>query len=298
MRFTGILGIVLLLLPACAQLPERDAAMRAVWKDAAREATRLRTEPKPLTRPVVVLGGYRAPPFHASGLAAGLVQLTSGRSADVLVLSFPLSSDLDSMAARVIRAVEDRWPSEDPDRTIGVDVVGISMGGVLARWAAVPAERRHRAGTQDADRGPTPVSAKRLNITRLFTLASPHQGAIRADWIAPDRAARDMRRGSAFLRTLDAEWPRADYELVCYTQRRDTIVGAARSAPPGHTPIQTSGTLLFSHLSATSNRVFWVDIARRLRDEPPLVSVSERPSEPAAVRAGPTAASSSAPAGF
>ena len=262
---------VLAVLPALIALAgcqlERDPGVRSAWERAVPDAQRMRGDPRPLARPVVVLGGYRSPPFHASGFAGGLVGLTSGRSADVLVLSFPLSSDLDEMARRVIDSVERRWPSTDQDQTIGVDVVGISMGGVLARWAALPPQRRHRGD----DKNPATEPGKRLRVERLFTLATPHQGALQADWIAPDRAARDMRRGSPMLRVLDAELPDAAYELVCYAHRGDGLVGTDRAAPAGRPRIETEGTVLFSHLLVTSNPVFQVDIARRLRGEPPLV---------------------------
>jgi hypothetical protein len=132
----------------------------------------------------------------------------------------------------------------------------------------VPAERRHR-GDQDTPQADT---GKRLRVERLFTLASPHQGAVQADWIAPDAAARDMRRGSPMLRVLDAELPDAGYELFCYTHRTDGMVGAERTAPSGRPRFETAGTVLFSHLFVTSNPVFQVDIARRLRGEPPLLS--------------------------
>lgn len=262
-----IVCLALIAMAGCSR--ERDARIRAAWTEARPDARRMRDNPRPLARPLVVLGGYHAPPIHATSLAGGLVGLTSGRHDDVLVLSYPLSSDLDSMADRVIRAVERRWPSHDAGQTIAVDVVGISMGGVLARWAAVPADRRRRGDGAEAPTG------KRLRVERLFTLASPHQGAAGADWIAPDSAARDMRRGSALLRVLDAELEAAGFELVCYTHRGDGLVGAERAAPPGRQPFRTEGPLLFNHLSVTSNPVFQVDIARRLRGEPPLLATPD-----------------------
>lgn len=137
------------------------------------------------------------------------------------------------------------------------DVVGISMGGLVARVLASP-----------QDGGPA------LRIKRLFMLATPHRGAKLARVVAPDRAARDMRPGSDFLGALDARLPSAGYELVCYAQLRDWWVGAGRAAPPGRVPIWTDtesvGARLFSHFQINFNRRVLRDVARRLRGEEPV----------------------------
>jgi hypothetical protein len=269
----GVVLVLLAFVGGCVHLPELNNEMQAARSLTTDEGVRMREEPQPLSRPLVILGGYRTVPLHATGMGGVLTQLSSGRSADVLVLSFPMGTDMDAMAARTIAAVERRWPSGDPERTVPVDVVGVCMGGVLARWAAIPAERRIRA-----ESGDPPQQTKQLQMARLFTISAPHQGTSLPRWVAPDQASRDMRSGSGLLRTLDAELPQGGYELVCYAQRNDPIVGVKRAAPPGYTPIESAGTIGLSHLSAASNRVFLVDIARRLRNEPPLVQTGTPPS--------------------
>lgn len=64
---------------------------------------------------------------------------------------------------------------------------------------------------------------------------------------------------------------------IPYAQLGDEIVGATRSAPPNQVPIWTRGTLLFSHWSITENPLILADLARSLRDEPPLLTPGPPP---------------------
>jgi pimeloyl-ACP methyl ester carboxylesterase len=236
--------------------------------------------PTPLARPVVVLNGYRGLPTLASRVARKLREMTSGRAEDFLAVSYWTSTDLDAIAAEVVRRVDEAWPSEDPERTVEVDVVGISMGGVVARWAAMAPEQRVREGEfeeRQAGRLPHSDRTKRLRIARLYTIATPHQGAVMANLVAPDAAARDLRTGSAFLAALDSALPGAGYELVCYAQTNDKMVGALHAAPQGTTPFWCSGTWAFSHFMAADNPMFLADIARRLRGEEPILKAGGAP---------------------
>jgi hypothetical protein len=224
------------------------------------ELRRMRADPTPLERPVVVLGGYKAWPVMAGALRGQLVRLTSQEPGDIIDVSYTLRGDIDKAVAIAIDRIERAFPSADPDRTREVDVVGISMGGLVARRAAM-------------DRG-----GKRLRIRRLFTLASPHGGAKLAERIRPDRASRDMRAGSAFLDELDRAWPGTADEVYPYAVLNDTWVGATRTMPPGHDgALWTRGSVVASHFTVSANRRIVADIALRLRGEPPL---SGAPSPP------------------
>jgi hypothetical protein len=57
---------------------------------------------------------------------------------------------------------------------------------------------------------------------------------------------------------------------VCYTRLRDSWVGARNTAPPRRDPIWTPGPLLLAHQTITLDPLIRTDIARRLRNEPPL----------------------------
>jgi len=228
------------------------------------EWRRLREEPKPLDRPIVVLNGYRGTVLRGLNLGADLRKLTSQERDDFLVISYPLASDIPDVARRVVREVQKRWPTDDPDHTIEVDVVGFSMGGLVGRYAAQDA---HLSSCE-----------RRLNVRRLFTLATPHRGA-RSARLALDRAVSQMMPGGMFLSSLDETFVDCGYELIPYAHTNDWIVGARNAAPPGQQPIWTAGTATFSHFTVTTDRRILVDIARRLRGEAPLAMPSEPPSD-------------------
>src|SRR6185436_19763755 len=154
--------------------------------------------------------------LHCELVAARLAALTGGERPDILPISYPFGTDLDRIAAEVVRKVEARWPSAAPDATVEIDVVGLSMGGIVARWAELPPGQRVRGSAIAARPGPEAPGAKRLRIVHLYTLSSPHRGAVMADRLTPDHAARDLQQGSPLLTTLDAALPAARYELVCY----------------------------------------------------------------------------------
>lgn len=238
--------------------------------DQARQAALARLDgiDAPLPRPLMVLDAWHHPPISAAGLRRRLVDLTGARDEDTLAISFTVLFSIEAAARRAVNRIEERWPSDDPNETIEVDVVGYSMGGIVARYAAdmwdqLPPESR---------------PAKRLNVRRLYTIASPHRGARLACWIAPDRAAWSMRPGSELLDRLDAaRAQRRDYELTCYAQLNDITVGARNTAPPGETPLWRPGTWLLSHQTVRTNRHILLDIALRLRGESPIAQPGDPP---------------------
>jgi len=216
-----------------------------------------------LDRPIVVLAGWRSPPTVANWLAWRLAALTSGRLGDVLALSYTLHGDIE----RIARLVHQRVVGEFGTGVIedgsdgapnSVDIVGVSMGGLIARRLA--------AWGVDADDG----SKGRLRAVRIFTLATPHRGAELARWIRPDAASRAMRPGSAWLAALDKALVDREWSMVCYAHLNDRMVGATRTAPPGMVQLWTRGVRVFSHYATTQDRLILVDLARRLRGEPGL----------------------------
>ncbi len=205
----------------------------------------------PVTKPLVVLSGWRATPMLAWALGREMRKRLPDRP--VVPVSFMTTSSIEAAAERLIGAVEERFPSDQPGRTERVDVVGVSMGGLVARHAAAVG-----------------AGGRRLAIGTLFTLATPHRGARLAEAIALDRAARDMRPGSAFLRGLDEH--EREYQLVCYARLGDRWVGATNTAPPGMDPIWVEPPRwTLSHLLVSRDRRILDDIAARLRGEAPVL---------------------------
>jgi pimeloyl-ACP methyl ester carboxylesterase len=253
--------LAILGLAGCTTIVNPDFAISDRTTQA--EWDRMKAQPKGLDRPLLVLDGWRQPDFSSWALAQTLRTLTGADKSAVLSASYLTRADLNVIADDVIGRVEKKWPSADPGWTTEVDVVGFSMGGIVARTAAMQREAS-RAG-------------KRLRIHRLYTLATPHRGAKLAMRIALDQAARDMRPGTDFLKRLDEALPDCGYELVCYAHTNDIIVGARNTAPPGREPIWTQGTLFFSHMTTRLDRRILADLALRLRDEPPLALKASEP---------------------
>ncbi len=252
-------------LPACIWVGPKNPNLPVSRREASEDLKRMAEFPRPLDRPVVVLGGWRSPHAVTRMLETGLRLTTSGREQDFLSISYALSASIDSIAQRVVARVQERWPSESDDETIEVDVVAFSMGGLVARLAALP---------------PSEEGARQLKIRRLYTLATPHRGAKLAGAIAPDAAARDMRPGSDLLERLDHALETADYDLLCYTHLNDRMVGATNTSPPGIDPIWVNGTIALSHYTTTLDRRIRADLARRLRGEKPLsLGTSEPPRD-------------------
>lgn len=262
-RATGVLSAVLLVVAAtgCATTPANPSfALSAT--DARKALREMRESPRPLERPVVVVHGL-GPPVGSCVVAHELRRLTGDRR--VFVANYDYLGSFEVARRRVVDEVDAEFPCDDPHATREVDVVAISMGGVVARYAAAP---------------PTGAPGKRLKIARLFTICSPHRGADMAALPALlGQTQRDLRRGSAFLRDLagrEAALP--PYEVVPYGRLGDFIVGAANSAPAGMTPIWLPNLLLEDgHLTAFADPRILADIARRLRGEEPFAS---EPPEP------------------
>lgn len=237
------------------------------------ERRRMRADPRPLGRPVVVLAGWRSFRLPAFGLADKLAPLTSGRRTDFIAIAYPWAGSVEAAAGHARRVLTETFQAAgagqqgpDPVAPVEVDVVGISMGGLVGRLLEVRSAL--------ADPGP-------VRIRRLFTIATPHGGARLADRIALDRAARSMRAGSTLLRDLEAGTAESRYELICYAQLRDWWVGATRSSPAAGTmhwiDAESPMDRALSHFTSFRRWPIVLDIARRLRGESPLAGVPSRP---------------------
>lgn len=222
------------------------------------EFARMAAAPTVAPRPIITLSGWRAIALPSQVLAKRLRRLVG--QAETLSLCFTLINRFDAAADHVVRSVNRRFPNGGADETVEVDVVATSMAGLVSRLAAIGTDGRPR-----------------LRIARLFTLATPHRGAVIANRIAPDPTVRDMKPGSPLLGKLDAALPDADYELICYGRLRDGWVDARHTAPPGRDPFWSPGTRLWSHHTITADRLIIADIARRIRGEEPLARRASTP---------------------
>ncbi len=254
---SGLLCACTLLCGGCSADEPLNPSFALVYNDAKAVLRQMQLAPKPLQRPLIVAAGIHDPGFVAPSLVRKLRAVTSDPDRIISVSFFALSlGTFDACREHLVDAVEQAFPSNDPEMTVEVDVIGYSMGGLVARHAA----------------GPN-ASGKRLRIKRLFTISTPHRGAKLAGLPTFDERTIDMRAGSAFLAGLDSQLQDAQYELLSYTRLGDMIVGAENASVPGTSPWWvTNAPFSPAHLAAPTDPRILADIARRLRNEEPFAT--------------------------
>lgn len=245
-----LLGAAVLFTGCATQNPSFELSRR----DARLELREMAEQPTPAARPVLVLGGYLDPGLLTESLGSDLASVLEG--GPVVTVSFSMTSDFDACRARVLDELEAHHPEllgpAGSAETVSIDVVGISMGGLVARYMAMP---DHETG-------------RRLKIERLLTVSTPHQGATWAMFPSANAKQTKMRPGSAWLAKLNHDVDKQGYDVFCYVRLRDSIVGPSRAALPGqtawwvHSPIWQS-----PHLGAPGDPRIVADISRRLRGE-------------------------------
>ena len=215
--------------------------------------------PKPLRRPLLIVGGFADPGFGTRSL---LRQFRAATGDDrIVAVSLGYEQSWAQCRLDIVAAVDAAFPTADPGRTTEVDVIGASMGGLAARYAAVP---------------PPPGRGRRLRIARLFTLSSPLRGAVLADGIPlnvhPLQAG--MRTSSwVYQRIADAEQRWDDlYSVYSYVRLRDDQVGPQNAAVVGAAPWWVSAPPWPqpTHHGSFLDRRFLADVAARLRGDQPL----------------------------
>jgi pimeloyl-ACP methyl ester carboxylesterase len=245
--------------PGCAGRKRINPSFDVTNDQASAAIRDMRESPKELQRPLVILGGF-SDPFGAS-LVRGRFEKFFEDEPKIIVVSFIGVTDFDQCRRRVIEAVDRAFPTDDPMQTREVDVIGLSMGGLVARIAAEPDD----------------PEARRLRIARLFAIASPLRGAKLANFpLVLTPMHRDMRVGSALLDRLNANPP--DYLIYPYTRLNDGTVGESLAAPAGQDPWWLDASPFSGpHFTSALDKRIIADIARRLRDEEPFATEPRSP---------------------
>jgi pimeloyl-ACP methyl ester carboxylesterase len=221
---------------------------------AQRELERMQAEPVPLERPLVIITGYMDIGLVPMRLVPRFQRLSGDDR--VIGVTFWGARSFDACRQRVIDAVDRAFPSDDPVWTVEVDVIAMSMGGLVARYAAAEL--------------PEAPDGRRLKIARLFTISAPHRGAAMAVLPSWNALHIGMRSGSSFLQRLDDISGNPDYELVPYVRLGDITVGPGNAAPHGTTAWWVATPPLEpAHGFAFADPRILADIARRLRNERP-----------------------------
>lgn len=217
--------------------------------EAEADLERMAANPVALERPLLVLAGIGDPAISSGAIVRGIAP---GLRGTIIGIHFFNETSFSGARAKLFREAANGL-QVSPEQLPEVDVVAFSMGGLIAREAAI------------AD-----VHGRRLPIRRLYTIATPHEGARLAGAPLGVPMGEDMAHTSDFMQRL--RQTRRLYELHCYTRLDDVTVGEEFAAPDGEplwwvpTP---SGE--WSHMAAFSDERILADIARRLRGESPLV---------------------------
>ena len=144
-------------------------------------------------------------------------------------------------------------------------VVGASLGGLVARYAAAPSD--------------DPAKPRRLKIARLFSISSPQSGATLATTLGFTQYHRDMRPGSPFMQALANHDAEATYQLYPYVRLHDEIVGEQYAAPPDREPLWLPNPpLTLSHAGAMADERILADIGLRLSErilKAPLIDTEQ-----------------------
>ena len=273
----GVLG-------GCGIGPAVDNPSFAITEDRAeRELRALRATPVTPTRPILVIGGLFDVGVTSDALGNRVGELI-GPSADVLAVSMWGTSTIEDCRIKVLNELESRFPSDDPDWTREVDVIGFSLGGVVARYAAMSPEDRAGVYTGVQEGAEDRLSArgrKRLKISQLFCISVPNTGCEAAEPPTLDDRVIAIRRRSPFLLAIDrvqGAWgttlddrERAAFAFPIYAYARldDAIVGAENAGIGVRPPWWVSNRLFeVAHGDAYRDPRILADIARRLRGEP------------------------------
>ncbi len=264
----------LAVMPGCKSADYPNPSFPLSVREAKHELAQMADEPVVLDRPVVVLGGWGdllgLPPAH---LARLLRQATGDDR--IIAIGYGGCLNFDACRSRTIKHIEKAFPSGDPDLTTEVDVIGFSMGGIVARYTAIPQSSEDLAQPAADDVG---HPGKRLNIARLYTISTPHRGAFIASKIAPGKLARDMKPDAPFMQSLDRHLAEADYPVIAYVRLKDLIVGEFNAAPHDQHPYWLpSLPFAASHRDAYKDPRIVADLAKHLRGEAPYTTTPPTP---------------------
>lgn len=165
-------------------------------------------------RPLVLVHGLGGHPGNFFGLKTSFARRGRKRA---YVVDFGTARSFDLMAQHLRSEIADIVEVNGLGPDAKVDVIGHSMGGLIARLAA-----------ED--------EATRARIAQIVTLGTPHQGSHLAR-LASTELVLGLRPGSEIMQRLDAQdfWGTADAPLVtAIWSPNDTVVIPAEHAQFEH----------------------------------------------------------------
>ena len=150
-------------------------------------------------------------------------------------------SKVSSSARRLDRYIEEICQRHGCEE---VDVVGHSMGGIVARYYLTLGAGRERA-----------------RITNLITLGSPHGGSV-FSMFSVGQPNKQLRPRAAFLQRLSAASPPENARVAFVWSKADALVGTSKQARwPGAEEVVYDD---LGHISLLYSRRVAAEISKRL----------------------------------
>lgn len=247
-----LLGLAALLPGCVTPTPTVNPSFNVSAEQADVALTILKENPKPLERPLVVLGGFLDVGFGPLYYSRAVDKCVDGK---IIRITFATCTSLPQCREKLIAALDRELGNASDTETVEVDVIGQSLGGLIAIYSAME----------------DPRFAKRLKIRRLFTISSPLQGAKMATWTPFNVFGfqADMRPGSdLYVKLAKAKF---DFPIYSYTRLDDGTVGERYAALPGHHAWWVDNPPFErAHVGVFSDKRVLLDIVRRLRGEKPI----------------------------
>ncbi len=258
-RFGLSLGLWLAcasILNACGLAHPTNPSFNTSLRDARTALNDMAANPVPAQRPIVAAAGWYGtalPDTPNFRLLRAAVQPTP-----VVVVTFEDCENFSQCRTTMLTRLADALGLGPDDPLPEVDVIGISMGGLVAMDAVAP---------------PRSVDdPRRLNVHTLYGISVPHRGLKLGSLARVDGFIADMERYSDLQNRLRSTYRPGEFHIESYARLGDLWVDAHNTAPPGGT-LRWLPNAPFSeaHLGMGDPRIA-ADIARRLRGELPLAT--------------------------
>ena len=125
---------------ACSADSPANPSFALTVSEARAELAEMEGSPRGAVRPVVVVGGYADPGIVTSQLASRLRAVLEPVT-PIITVAPGWCGAMEKAREMLLEAVEDALPGGEGEWTAEVDVVAVSMGGLVSRYAACRAPR-------------------------------------------------------------------------------------------------------------------------------------------------------------
>ncbi|HJQ45630.1 MAG TPA: alpha/beta fold hydrolase [Amycolatopsis sp.] len=190
-------------------------------------------------RPLVVLPGLADNTSIFTQLKQSLETCGAG---PVVSFSYGWLDDVRTAAARLSSQVEQLCAVTGTD---GLDIVGHSLGGLIARYYVQRLGGHERVGT-------------------LVTIATPHGGTIAARLPSPLPVVRQLRPGSELLLELAEPAPECATEFLAFCGSGDELILPSRNALVEHPDLQVRNVVVrgAGHMALAAHEEVTAEICR------------------------------------